>query len=630
MSKHKARYRLRVVKSDKTVFENTFTETVVTIGRAPTCNIVLVSKWVSREHAALRILDDDSICVVDTGSSHGIYWGHERIQERVFEDDFEFSIAKKIRIQVEFCAGTRSDESETAPVLDVSSGWELLTETANNPEMTPETDGKPTAPTAGDSSTLTCPHCWHRFDMNEILAISQHPDLVGDPVLGPEAQQRFVPSRFTPEGHPTDARGVTCQEFACPHCHLSIPRTLTRKPPIFFSIVGAPASGKSYLLTSMVSKLRNQMPAKFGFRFADADPSANAIVNEYEQILFRGPDPEEWVELPKTELQGHLYDEVSLRGMSVWLPRPLMFTISPEPKHPRYNTNAEALTQTIVLYDNAGEHFQPGRANATNPGTQHLIRSKGIFFLYDPTKDARFRKICRSKDPQITDFKVVEAQERLLTEAILRIETHSPHASRQELNRPLIVVVTKFDIWRSLLKPPFHDAWCENPQTGATSLDLDVIRSTSIAIRHILKKVSPELVAAAESFSSHVTYLPTSALGHSPTVKTARALQPDGKHKQVKVLLVQSKSIRPIWSTIPMLYMLTYSNLIPLARRKYQKGVPHATGLQESGSSVTFTPPGTDLRMEAPKSYMGSVLMCPETGKQYWLPSADQGRSMTT
>ena len=87
----------------------------------------------------------------------------------------------------------------------------------------------------------TCPHCWETFPPDQVLWISEHVELLGDPMLGPERQQRFLPSRFTVDGDAIDARGMTCRSLACPHCHLSIPRAMLEMEPLFFSILGSPA-----------------------------------------------------------------------------------------------------------------------------------------------------------------------------------------------------------------------------------------------------------------------------------------------------------------------------------------------------------------------------------------------------
>ena len=71
-----------------------------------------------------------------------------------------------------------------------------------------------------------CPHCWTKFAPADVLWISSHSDLLGDPRLGREEQQRFLPTRFDLDGNALDAKGFACQRLACPKCHLPIPRAL--------------------------------------------------------------------------------------------------------------------------------------------------------------------------------------------------------------------------------------------------------------------------------------------------------------------------------------------------------------------------------------------------------------------
>ena len=71
--------------------------------------------------------------------------------------------------------------------------------------------GIDSAPSVASSAALkllnqvTCPHCWERFAPEQVLWVSEHIDLLGDPLLGPEQQQRFLPSRFTIDGDAIDA-----------------------------------------------------------------------------------------------------------------------------------------------------------------------------------------------------------------------------------------------------------------------------------------------------------------------------------------------------------------------------------------------------------------------------------------
>ncbi len=181
---------------------------------------------------------------------------------------------------------------------------------------------------------VTCPHCWANFAPEETLWVAVHPELANDPLLSSEHQQRFLPSRFNVGGKALDSRGMACQELACPHCHLLVPRVLMEVPPLFISIAGTPACGKSYFIAAMTWMLRNTLPRDFLLSYADADPQSNSILTEYEEQQFVNANQDEIVKLRKTEEQGDAYDQVRYGGQVVSFPRPFLFTIRPTRNHP--------------------------------------------------------------------------------------------------------------------------------------------------------------------------------------------------------------------------------------------------------------------------------------------------------
>src|SRR5947207_1648505 len=136
-----------------------------------------------------------------------------------------------------------------------------------------------------------CPHCWHEFIVDQTHWISEHGSLLGDGVLGPQEHRRFLPSHFDPMGHALDARGTTCFRLACPRCHLQIPRALLELEPLFVSIVGAPASGKSYFLAAAANELRRILPGDFQVEFADAEPALNQHLIDAESAVFSTAAP---------------------------------------------------------------------------------------------------------------------------------------------------------------------------------------------------------------------------------------------------------------------------------------------------------------------------------------------------
>ncbi len=404
----------------------------------------------------------------------------------------------------------------------------------------------------------TCPHCWHRFPPEESLWVSAHPDLDDDDVVTPRGQRRFLPTRITATGHALDIRGEVCHHLACPRCHLTIVRALLELDPLIFSILGAPGSGKSYYLAASIWQLRRVLGTQFQIAFGDADPSANRMLNQYEETLFLNNQRDQPVALPKTEKEGDLYQSVVLGGRPVLFPKPFVFSIRPQPDHP-LSRHARALSRAFCLYDNAGEHFMPGEESSSNPGTQHLTVSRALLFLFDPTQHHEFREAVASQtdDPQMGEQGWNFRQDRILLEAESRIRALTGLPQSQRDKRPLIIVVTKHDAWRSLTGGSHLDPdwFIRTSRSGRCALDVARIAETSEQIRSLMLKYAPEVVSAADGFSSDVTYLPVSALGRGPELveeaETRFAIRP--------------RDVKPVWAEVPLLYALqrTVPGLIP-------------------------------------------------------------------
>lgn len=392
--------------------------------------------------------------------------------------------------------------------------------------------------------------------------IAAHPDLAGDPRLGPEQQQRFLPSRFDVAGHALDARGAACHELACPQCHLVLPRAMVEVEPVFLSILGAPSCGKSYFLAAMTWMLRQTLPRHFSVAFADADATFNHQLNEYEEIQFLNPDQDRLVSLRKTEEQGDLYDEVLYGAQRVRYPRPFIFTLRPLDNHPN-QAWAARYSRVLCVYDNAGESFLPGADTGGAPVTRHLAKSRALLFLFDPTQDLRFRRACYGKtsDPQMIDRSERLERERpirqdtILLEAAGRVRRHAGLAQTARHNRPLVVVVTKYDAWRSLLDDaPLEPPWSPSRRGDLCALNLDAVDSLSRRVRGLLFAMSPEIVTAAESFAQRVVYIPVSAMGRGPEVDA-----------QSGALGIRPRDIAPKWVEVPLLYTIArfMSGIIP-------------------------------------------------------------------
>ncbi len=408
---------------------------------------------------------------------------------------------------------------------------------------------------------VTCPHCWERFTPEQILWVSEHVDLLGDPLLGPERQQCFLPSRFTLDGDAIDARGMTCKTLACPHCHLPVPRAMLEMEPLFVSILGAPASGKSYFLTAMTWQLRQLLPSQFKIAFTDADPASNRVLNECEESLFLHPDETALIPLGslirKTELQGELYDTVAYGQQPVSYPRPFLFTMQPRDGHPGGDSG---LGRILCLYDNAGEHFQPGQDTTSSPVTRHLAQSRAILFLFDPTQDPRFRAACRGRDATAAAQRGsrLSRQETILNEAAARFRRHAGLSPTAKYDRPMIVVLSKHDEWSHLIDD--HEAaepW--RVHGNLTGMDAERIERRSERLRQLLSQYCAETVAAAEAFAANITYVATSSLGNGIEIDAATGLPG-----------IRPANIRPRWVVVPLLLALSHvlPALVPRLIRK--------------------------------------------------------------
>jgi hypothetical protein len=353
---------------------------------------------------------------------------------------------------------------------------------------------------------FTCPVCWFRFDRGDVMNIAVHASLRGDPLLGEEHLQRFLASRFNDRGQALDAMGLAAPETACPHCRRKLPPNFLDQPHYIFSIVGAPSSGKSYYLSVLVKMMQDIAFKHFGVTFRDAAPSENAVLNDMRNHLFSASTPEE-AYLAKTDLEGALYETLPRQGRQVRLPKPFVFRMT--------GRDHSDDGFSIVFYDNAGEHFEPGRNSADSPGAQHIAVASGIFFLFDPLYNPEFRrKLVGHSDPQLLQRRS-DQQDIVLAESETRIKEILGLSSSERISTPLAVIAGKSDAWLELLgDEPLLPAFESGP--AGSRVRLDHIRANSIRARDLLLSICPSIVANAEAISSEVMFFAASPLGHPP------------------------------------------------------------------------------------------------------------------
>jgi hypothetical protein len=424
---------------------------------------------------------------------------------------------------------------------------------------------------------VRCPNCWNSFPPEASLFIASHGDLSGDPRLeDPGERRRFMATRFRPDGAAVDEMGMDCRDLACPNCHLLLPRVLLeRRSTLFLSIFGRPSAGKSYALAAMMRQLKRLLPQRFGLGFTEPHPPSNRLVQGYENSLFNHPDPNDLVDIPKTvasEYGGRLwYQDVRFGEEIRRYPRPMFFQVAPLAHHPNGQNSAQ-YARTLCLYDNAGEDFEAGRQDKpNNPVTQHLAKSSGLFFVFDPTQEPAFLRACRgrSADPQIEqnmkvrDNAVRDPQSTILATADQNVKKFLGRPIAQPLDTPLVVIVAKHDAWGHMLGADLPNFYLEpkRPGNSVGGLRVPVVEEVSRRIKSLLLEFEPSLVSAAERFSRHVYFVPASATGCAPVVA-----ERDGKGNPI--YRFHAGSISPYWIELPLLWMLAkhVPGLVPVEK----------------------------------------------------------------
>ena len=383
----------------------------------------------------------------------------------------------------------------------------------------------------GFQGCFTCPVCWLRFDLGELMHVAVHDSLRGDPVLGPDAPLRFHATQFNDRGQALDAFGLPCTEMSCPHCRRILPPGFIDVRHHIFSIVGDQSAGKSYYLSVLVKALPVSLYRHFGVSFQDADPTGNAKLNEMKRTLFSAQSPEQ-AHLAKTVLEGAMYERLPRYGRMVALPKPFVYHLA-SVRHPESRCSA-------IFYDNAGEHFQPGRDSADSPGAQHVASSSGILFLFDPFNNPEFRnRIQGGADPQL-ESTVLDQQDIILAELKVRVKKLLNLEMGQSIQTPLAVLAGKCDAWMHLLpEGPFQQPAVDG------QLDMAAVRANSERVRALLLELAPTVVANAESISDTVMYFPVSSFGHAPVKIGAGMFVPDPRR------------LEPILVDIPLLWILS-------------------------------------------------------------------------
>jgi len=386
-------------------------------------------------------------------------------------------------------------------------------------------------------SSINCPHCWTEFQPAQVRFIAEHEAARGDSVLGDAELMRFLPSRFDARARAIDPFGAACTRLACVRCHLEIPPALVEIPQTIVSVVGAPGCGKSIMLAAASSALRSGLVVG-GMHFLDADASLNDLTIELESALFRSTTPDTPAMIAKTDLSGRLYRSFRSED-GVWVaPKPQLFEIA----------RGES-RRMLCLYDNAGEHFLPGRESAQHPVTRHLGASRALVFVVDPTQDERVASRLGGREAVAAlggSGSAEQRQDLILIEAINRVRRLRGLSTRDPLPFRIVLALAKADIWSSAAPKELSEALDSRDMGARMAVPTrETLAAVHAASARFLDEHMPEFLATARALDPAFRVVPFSGLGRSPSRDAAGS-----------GLSIRPRDVRPTWPAAPLVVAL--------------------------------------------------------------------------
>lgn len=216
-----------------------------------------------------------------------------------------------------------------------------------------------------------------------------------------------------------DKCGDDTNQMICPVCHSVLPRT---DENIIISVIGAPASGKSYYVGTLIRQLRNYM-SSFGcsVRFTNEE-SRRMYEDRFETPFNRR------AVLAKTKQPD---ENANIVGANL----PILCDM----------TDDKLKTRTFTFFDAAGENFEnEGIMRYVAPYISH---SDAIILLLDPTQIPAVANTLAAENPAFAQSRAginTVSCEQILNNTAEVIHAHLKSSGRIDI--PLAVGFSKWDL----------------------------------------------------------------------------------------------------------------------------------------------------------------------------------------
>ncbi|MCQ9368577.1 hypothetical protein NQ038_08310 [Brevibacterium sp. 50QC2O2] len=291
-----------------------------------------------------------------------------------------------------------------------------------------------------------CPLCCTEVPQSQYMWTLTGPGLesVVDPVLtsyygrersyaglfpvaaGPGGADPSPHVRSMVESNPEVPAGVAPGVEVCPHCHYPLPRGWREADVRIVALCGAPASGKSLYIATVIKTLKTWLAEQGGsLRPADGVTAKN-YGDRYEKPLFK----------EMGLMQATRRSDAGGDGSSLYQLDPLIFSISaPGDPRPRF----------LVLRDVAGEEMEFLPEDTTH--LRFMAHADTVLFMFDPLSvDAIERRLRGLVPPRKAK---PGNPERVLDNLLMMIGGEHTGAARAYPPR-LGIALSKFDVLQQL------------------------------------------------------------------------------------------------------------------------------------------------------------------------------------
>ncbi|AEI39496.1 TRAFAC clade GTPase domain-containing protein [Paenibacillus mucilaginosus] len=378
-------------------------------------------------------------------------------------------------------------------------------------------DKKPAPPQRPPYYSIVCPHCFSRFEPEEVVFRAAHtkendsefalqederlnawrrkfrlsqPDMeaVIDPTTIPPENRTYTENVLTAV---TDRYGVLTRRRLCPGCHNELPVSAGRTPSNIISIVGASQVGKSVYMTSLIHTLQTTTAANFDAACMPltADISRKFRQNYHEPIFERG-----------TMLGSTNPNEQQ---------EPFIFQF--------VFKDSRRAPLTLVFFDVAGEGMV--ERDYLDIYASHIQNSSGILFLVDPLQIRTIRdKIRLGVGEEEGEFASRYDEPR---EVIISLfENFIAHQQGSRTPIPTAVVLTKSDMLQYLKEDDSEyirgNSNVFRPVVHKGALNQTEFENINGEIRRFIEKVDRPFVDALDVYFENTAYFAVSALGTNP------------------------------------------------------------------------------------------------------------------